>query len=126
MHPSEELLTRAYECFGSGDMAGLSAMCEDDIEFVVPGTTPLRGRHTKADFGEWIGSVMQICRTFGERPIDVIANDAHGVVILDHWEERDGVRHDYRADHIRQIRNGKFVGFVERPGDEAQFNRIWS
>lgn len=127
MHPSEELLVKAYDCFARADMPALLGLCDDAITFEVPGTTPFSGLHTKADFGEWIGTVMRICNgTFGERPVEIIANDEHGVVILDHWMERDGTRHEWRADHIWQIRDGKLTGFKERPGDEDQFNRIWS
>ncbi len=126
-HANETVLVRAYDCFSRGDMPGFLALCEDDIEFHVPGRTPFSGTHTKTDFAEWMGQVMTISGgTFGEKPVDLIANDEHGVAILDHWLERDGKRIEYRTDHIWQFRNGKLSRWEERPGNEAEFNRAWS
>ena len=127
MHPSEELLAELYGCFARGDMPAVLAMCDDDITFEVPGTTSFSGTHTKATFMEdWIGKVMQICGgQFRETPVQFIANDTHGVAILDHWLERDGKGIEYRVDHIWDIRDGKFTRFLERPGNEDEFNRAW-
>jgi ketosteroid isomerase-like protein len=126
MHPSEKLLTDLYARFATGDMAGVLAMCDDSITFTVPGTTPFSGMHTKATFGDWIGKVMQICAgQFRETAVDIIANDDHGIVVLDHFVGRHGKEQYYRVDHIWGIRNGKLTSFIERPGDEEQFNRIW-
>jgi ketosteroid isomerase-like protein len=126
-HPAEKLLADLYDKFATGDVNGFLAMCHDDIEFHVPGSVPFSGVHTKATFGDWIGKVMQICGgTFGERPVEIIANDDHGVVILDHWLERDGRRIEYRVDHIWEMRDGKMSRFRERPGNEAEFNAAWS
>jgi ketosteroid isomerase-like protein len=128
VHPSEELLHQAYECFARGDTPAFLALCDDAITFhQVPGTTPFSGTHTKADFADWIGTVMQICGgSFGERPVVIVANDEHGVVDLDHRLERDGRRIEYRVDHIWGIGGGKLTSCVERPGDEDAFNRAWS
>lgn len=126
-HPNEDLLAETYACFSRGDMPGFLALCDDDIKFDVPGRTPFSGIHTKADFAEWIGKVMEISNgTFGERPVHLIANDDHGVAILEHWLERDGRRIEYRTDHIWEFRNGKLSSWQERPGNEEEFNRAWS
>jgi len=74
----------------------------------------------------WIGTVMQICGgKFGETPVMIVANDSHGIVQLDHWMERDGVRHEYRVDPYYEIEGGRFTRFIERPGNEEEFNGIW-
>jgi ketosteroid isomerase-like protein len=127
MHPSEKLLADAYAAFARGDIQAFLAMCDDSITFEVPGSTPFSGVHTKADFMDWIGKVMEICGgKFRETPVHIIANDEHGVVVLDHWFERDGKAFEYRVDHIYQILDGKLTWFIERPGDEAAFSRMWS
>lgn len=127
MHPNEQFLKELYEKFAKGDVPGFLAMCDDSITFAVPGATPFSGTHSKADFTEWIGKVMEISGgTFGESPVAIIANDEHGVVLLDHWLERDGKRIEYRVDHIWDIKDGKVTKFVERAGSEQEFNRAWS
>jgi ketosteroid isomerase-like protein len=127
VHANEKLLQDAYAAFGRGDIPAYLDMCDDAMTWTVPGTTPFSGTQTKATFMDWIGKVMQICGgKFGETPVLIVANDDHGVVVLDHWMERDGQRHEYRVDHIYDIRNGTFTHFIERPGNETEFNRIWS
>jgi ketosteroid isomerase-like protein len=126
-HPNERLLAEIYEIFGRGDLEGFLAKCRDDVTFTVPGNTSFSGVHTKATVPEWIGRVMQISQgTFGEKPVEIVANDYHGVVILDHWLERDGKRIEYRVDHIWEIEDGKITAWRERPGSEEEFNRAWA
>ena len=124
---TEQMLRDLYGKFSMGDLAGVLAMCTDDIAFVVPGANPLSGTYSKSTFPELIGRVMTISSgSFREEVADIVANDAHGVAILDHCIERDGKVIHYRTDHIWQIRDGKCSGWVERPGDEGAFNRAWS
>lgn len=124
---NEKLLAELYEKFGKGDLPGVLAMCDDGTVFEVPGAAPFSGTYTKQTFPDLIGQVMQISGgTFGEKPVDIIANDEHGVAILEHWLERDGKRIEYRTDHIWRIRDGKFTGWFERPGNLDEFNRAWS
>lgn len=126
MNANEELLTAAYAAFSRGDLQAYLDMCADSMTWTVPGTTPFSGTHTKANFMAWIGGVMQICGgKFGETPVVIVANETKAVVVLDHWMERDDVRHEYRVDHIYDLEGGKFTHFEERPGSEAEFNRIW-
>lgn len=127
MHPSEVLLTELYSRFAKGDMPGVLEMCHDDIVFEVPGATTFSGTHTKATFPAWIGNVMEICGgKFQETVVRIVANDEHGVAVLDHWLERDGKPIEYRVDHIWELRDGKFTRFIERPGNEEEFNRAWT
>jgi len=127
-HPKEALLEELYGRFGKGDMQGVLEMCTDDIVFHVPGNTPFSGDHTKADFiSGWIQKVMELSGgTFGERAVIFIANDDHGIAVLDHWLERDGKRIDYRVDHIWRFRGDKCCEWTERPGSEAEFERAWA
>ncbi len=126
-HPSEDLLHELYRRFTGGDVAGVLEMCTDDVVFEVPGNAPFSGRYTKTTFGDMIGQVMFISGgTFGERAVRIIANDDHGVALLDHWLERGGRRVEYRTDHIWQLRDGKFCSWLERPGNQEEFDRIWS
>ncbi|MDP9235959.1 MAG: nuclear transport factor 2 family protein [Chloroflexota bacterium] len=127
MHANEMMLRDLYGRFARGDMEGVLALCHDDITFVVPGKTSFSGTHTKATFPVWIGKVMEVCGgDFREEAVDIIANDEHGIVVLDHFVGRAGKRISYRTDHIWGIRGGKCTSFLERPGDEEQFNRAWT
>ena len=127
MHPKEQLLQDLYEKFGKGDLDGMLALCTDDITFHIPGATPFSGVHNRAGFLGVVGKVMEISGgSFGEKPYAIIANDEHGVALLEHWLTRDGRRIEYRTDHIWQFRGDKCSRWEERPGDEDAFNRAWS
>ena len=126
MHPNEERLHDIYERIAA-DIAGVLAMCDDAITFHVPGRTPFSGVHTKADFRDWLGKMEEIAGgTFGEKVVEIIANDEHGVVLLDQWLVRHGRRTDYRAEHIWDFRDGVLMRFRERFGDEEAFNQVWT
>ena len=125
-HPKEDLLAELYTRFAQADLPGLLAMCEDTVEFHVPGTTPLSGVYTKETFPVLVGHVMQISGgTFGERPVALIANDDHGIAVLDHWLESDGKRIEYRTDHLWQFNGDKVSRWEERPGSMAEFEAAW-
>jgi ketosteroid isomerase-like protein len=125
-HPNEERLVKFYELFGQGKFPDALAMCADDIMFTVPGDTSFSGLHTKATFGGWIEKVWTLSGgTFRETPYRIIANDHHGVVLLDHYLTRNGQAIHYRVNHIYEIRDGVFSGWEEWPGDLEGFNAIW-
>ena len=124
---TEQLLATLYDHFAHGRFPEVLAMCTDDITFKVPGATSFSGVHTKATFMQWIGAVWELSGgTFREVPYDLIGNDSHGVVLLDHYVTRNGSERHYRVCHIWQVRDGKFCGWEEWPGDEAAFNAAWS
>ena len=126
MHPNEQLLRDVYERV-STDAAGVLALCDDAITFHVPGTAPFSGVHTKADFTDWLNKMSEIAAgTFGERTVEIVANDEHGVVLLDHWLERNGARIEYRVEHIWEFRDGVMTRFRERFCNEEAFSRAWS
>jgi len=127
LHPSEQLLADLYASFSKGDIEAVLGMCRDDIQFSVPGNAPFSGVYDKSGFIGMVGQVMQISGgTFGERPVLIVANDYHGIVVLDHWLERDGKRIEYRTDHIWGIEGGKLTSWQERPGNQEEFDRAWS
>lgn len=126
-HPNEDRLRELYEAFARGDMEAVLAMCDDDIEFHVPGSSPFSGVHTKADFGDWMSQVMELAGgTFREKAYEAVANDDRGVVLLNHSLERDGGEIQYRTCHIWEIRDGVFTRWEEWPGDEQAFDEAWS
>lgn len=126
-HPNEARLAQIYSLFATGQFPAVLDMCADDITFTVPGTTPYSGTHTKATFPDWLAKVWSISGgTFREIPYRMIANDDHGVVLLDHYLTRAGRELHYRVNHIWQIRDGVFTGWEEWPGDEEAFNQAWS
>ena len=126
-HPHENRLRELYATFARGDLAGFLAGCTDDVTFHVPGRTPFSGVHTRATFASFIGQVMAISGgTFREDIVDVFANADHGVLLLEHYFQRDGRRVAYRTAHVVELRDGKLARWEEWPGSLAEFDAAWS
>jgi ketosteroid isomerase-like protein len=127
MHPSERLLKELYQRFAQGDIEGVIAMCDESMVYKVPGSIPTTGTYSNSTFGKLVDMTMQMSNgTFRETPVDIIANDYHGVVLLIHSLERNGNHIEYRTSHRWTIRNGKFISWEEYPGSEEEFNKAWS
>jgi ketosteroid isomerase-like protein len=127
IHPSEKLLKELYALFARGDIESVIAMCDESMVYKVPGSIPTSGTYSNHTFGKLVDMTMQMSNgTFRESPVDIIANDNHGVVLLIHSLERNGKRIEYRTSHRWTICNGKFVAWEEYPGSEEEFNKAWS
>jgi len=126
-HPNEILLAELYDRFARGDMAGVITMCDESMVYKVPGSVPTSGTYNNATFGDMVKKAMEIANgTFKETAIDIIANDYHGIVLLNHSLERNGKLIEYRTTHRYKIHNGKFVSWEEYPGSESEFNEAWA
>jgi ketosteroid isomerase-like protein len=125
-HPNEYRLRELYATFAKGDLEGFLAGCTDDVTFAVPGKASVSGKFTKQTFGEMIAPVMQLSGgTFREDVLDVFANDEHGVLLLEHSFDRDGVHREYRTAHIVHMRDGKIAAWTEHPGSMREFEEAW-
>ena len=125
-HPNEDKLRDLYATFAKGDLEGFLDGCTDDVIFTVPGNTPGSGTFTKATFVEWITGVLgQTAGTFREDVLDVFANDDHGVLLLHHAFDRDGVHHEYGTAHICDLRDGRIATWREHPGSLQEFESAW-
>ena len=84
-HPSENLLAELYARFAQGDMAGVIAMCDESMIYKVPGSVPTSGTYNNNTFGDLVAKTIEISNgTFKETVVDIIANDQHGVGLLEH------------------------------------------
>ena len=125
-HPNENHLRELYAVFAKGDLPGFLAGCTDDVTFTVPGNTPGSGRFTKDTFIEWITGVLgQTGGTFQEHVLDVFANDEHGILLLHHEFDREGVHREYGTAHVVQLRDGQISAWEERPHDLGAFEDAW-
>jgi ketosteroid isomerase-like protein len=125
-HPNEAMLRAAYAAFARGEFDGFLEHCTDDVTFVVPGSLPLSRTYTKATFMDLVGFVGSVAgTTFREDIVECVANDDHGVLVLDHSFERDGRPVGYRTDHLVTLRGGKIASWLERPGSLPEFEAAW-
>jgi ketosteroid isomerase-like protein len=125
-HPNEDQLRNLYAVFAKGDLQGFLDGCSDDVTFTVPGNTPASGVFSRSEFIDWISGVIgQTQGTFQEEVLDVFANDDHGVLLLHHEFDREGIHREYRTAHICTLRNGQISSWTEHPGSMHEFGEAW-
>lgn len=113
-----DIVKRAYDAFGRGDVEGVLATCDDRIEWITPGPADLptagrrRGLDEVRDFFRIVGEMYEFERfvphTFveqGDRVVvlgdDVVKVKATGKVIEEAWA------------HAFTFKAGKVVAFQE-------------
>jgi len=125
-HPNEDRLRDLYAKFAAGDIEGFLSGCTGDATFTVPGQAAVSGEFTKATFVDMIGPVIERSGgTFQEDVLDVFANDEHGVVLLLHRFEREGLLREYRTAHVVDLKNGAIASWMEHPGSVREFEDAW-
>ena len=118
MKTASEIVKEGYKCFSEGDVAGILALCADDIEWVTNGPASLE----KCNTYKGHNGVQQFLGILGEKwefssfsPRDFIA-EGDTVVVLGEEAGRDrtsGEPFENRWVHVFDIRDGKLVRFRE-------------
>ncbi len=127
-HPNEENLRKSYEAFGRGDIDAAMALLVDDIQWHVPGRSPVSGDFSGKE--EVIGFFMKLMDLSGGTFLvdvhDVIANDEHALGLVKLSAKRDGKSLNLNDVHVWHVRDGKFSEFWGHPGDLYAFDDFWS
>jgi uncharacterized protein len=106
-HPNAVALRKGYEAFAAGDMETVSALFADDITWHQAGGGPLSGDLAGKDevFGTFAQLVVLTAGTFGQEIHDLLANDEHGVAMVEQWWEQP---HPFRGRsvHVWHMKDG--------------------
>lgn len=125
---NQELITRGYEAFGRGDMETVRGMWTDDIEWVIPGRSPLAGTYRGPDaiMGFFAKLTDLSGGSFQLDVRDVLASDDHVVVLVHAKAERQGRTLDAEGAHVWDMRGGKASRFVGLEADPYADDEFWS
>ena len=126
-HPLEATIREAYAAFGRGDVDGYLRACAPDFRFNVPGRGAIAGTFVGSEgLHELARKAMEgTGGTFREDVEDVLANDAHAVVLARHHFTRAGQPKEYRTAHVYAVRGGRLAECWEQPRDPAAFGDAW-
>ncbi len=127
-HPNVDLLRRGYEAFSTGDMDTLSTLFADDIEWHVPGRSPLSGDYKGKEqvFG-FFGKVMELSGgTFSLSLHDILANDTHGVVLHTATGSRNGKNLSARNMDVFHLRDGKVTEYWTATPELYEEDEFWA
>lgn len=105
-HPNATIIREGLEAFNRRDMQGYADLLADDIVWHQIGSPePLRGKQALAD---------QMTTNTGDFDIvaevhDVVANDEHGIALVNATARRGDQTFEYRTAEILHMRDGKIV-----------------
>ena len=113
-----DVVRRGYEAFGKGDILGLIALFDPNIDWITPGTpdVPTSGRRkgpqAVAEFFQTLGTVVDIQRF---EPKEFFAQGDRVVVLGDSTSQvrATGKILDTSFAHAFTVRDGKVVRFEE-------------
>jgi ketosteroid isomerase-like protein len=121
MGANAQVIEQAYAAFGRGDIPGLLALLDDNVEWTSPRTLPHGGEfHGPAEvvkFFEAIGAEWDPL-TIDVKQVDEVGDLVVGVVRAD-GIRRGGEPAGYGAVHVFRVGNNKITGFHEYVDTDA-------
>jgi ketosteroid isomerase-like protein len=127
-HPNLEIAKAGYEAFAKGDLAAVSGFLADDVVWHAGGDNILTGEYVgkEAALG-YLGTIMQETGgTFKNDVHDMLANDDHGVALVNVSATRGEKSLEARIVHVFHMRGGKMTEFWAISEDQDLFDEFWS
>ena len=127
-HPNIALLKKGYEAFGAGDMATLTELFDPDATWHFPGEGPLAGDHIGRDaVFAFFGQVAALSGgTIKVEAHDLLANDEHGVGMVNMTASREGKELNAKEVQVSHIKDGKIIEAWSFPEDVRVSDEFWS
>ncbi len=117
------------EFYAGGDAAPLRALLADDIEWHVPGSSPIAGHYAGHDavMDYFARRRDRAARTFRMEPGDLLTGDGDRVAVLtDGVAVLGGREQRWSTVGLYRLREQLVAGCWLLPVDPAAFDRIWS
>jgi len=128
-HPNVVKMRRGYEAFSKGDMETLrNEIFASDVVFHVADSGPLNGDYkgTEEVLGYFAKLVEETGGTLAIEVHDILANDEHGVALVQISAQRAGRRIDQKQVHVFHISDGAITESWGFPEDTAESNDFFS
>jgi ketosteroid isomerase-like protein len=127
-HPNEDLIRRGFDAFAKGDMDTLRELFDADIDYHVPGRSPLAGDYHGPD--EVLGLFARIFEvsggTFRAELHDAVANDDHTVAMFTASGQREGTTLEDRNVLVVHVRDGRLAEVWVLAEDLYAFDAFFS
>ena len=123
-----QLIQRAYQAFGSGDLPTVFGILGQDITWHVPGSSPLSGDYKGHEqVSAFFGATMELSgSTFTIDVTDILAQGDQVVVLCTVAAERHGQSWSSPEVHVWRVAGDQAVEFREFQGDEQTEDKFWS
>ena len=113
---SSEIVQKALDALNRGDAAAFIGSFADDLEFHMPGSTPVSGRtHGLAEFIQLVEKVASYLDVMITLKVTNFISCGEWVVTesVGHGVTKQGKDYNNTYCHLWQVRNGKIVKFTE-------------
>ena len=126
-HPNLEQARKGYEAFGNGDLETVDELMDDDIVWHVSGHSPMSGDYEgKEAVMGYFGRLMQETGgTFKNDIHDMLANDEHGVALVNVTASRGGKSIDQPSVNVFHMKDGKMTEFWAFTEDPTEWDAFW-
>lgn len=117
----------AYAAFGRGDLAALDGLIAPDVRWHVPGRGPLAGDYVGREaVYDLFGRLAALTGSSLRQELHtVLADDDHGVALVEERAERDGRVVVVRVAQVLHLREGRITEFWEAPLDPAAYEELF-
>lgn len=127
-HPHITVFRRAMDAFSAGDMESLAEVFHPDVQWHIPGESPLSGDFEGRDatFATFELDFRLSDGTYRPHLHDVLANDTHIVALLNATATRDGKELDMDYVIVFRVSDGRIAEGWELWTDQREFDAFWS
>ena len=115
--------------YGGGDDGPVREVLCPDVVWVVPGTSPIAGRHVgvEAVMAYFTKRRELAANTFRMRPAELLAGDGDRVAMVTYGTATiDGREQSWGTVGLYRLRGRRIAECHLLPFDQAQFDRIWT
>ncbi len=125
-HLNEDLLRRGYAAFSAGDMETVFGLFASDMVWHNGGSNRITGDYRGHDaIMGMFGKLLEVTGgTLRLEVHDILANDAHGAVLVTAHAERDGQPMAVREVNVWHLRDGKATEFWVFAEDSAELDKM--
>ena len=127
-HPNHDLIKRAYDAFGRGDIPTVIGVLDKRIRWHVPGQSPLSSVYIGH---EQVLGFFQKSMELSQGSLriyvhEIVASNTTVFVLCTVSATRSGQRAEFLEVHLWRIADGRAVEFREFQGDEYTENKFWA
>lgn len=127
-HPNLEAARKGYAAFDRGDMGEVQNAMANNIVWHVGGENMMSGDYQgkEAVLGLFARIFEESGGTFKNTIHDILANDEHGVALVNTTGSRGGRQLNERSVHSFHMKDGMMTEFWNFPEDQSAFDAFWA
>jgi ketosteroid isomerase-like protein len=127
-HANVALLRQGYSAYSNGDLETLDRLIDEDVVWHVLGRNQLSGDYKgTSQVFEFFGRLRELSNDTNRITVqDLLANDRHGIALVDTTASRGGKTYSGDEVHVSVLRDGKVAEFWDYAADPYEQDAFWA